>query len=352
LVASPRGVRKDASLPAEVSDTNIQTRIPNKEAPLDSERYRGIFGVTVTPFTADRASLDEDALRSLVPALLDDGVRRLVACGNTGEYFALSALERRRVAAVTVEAARAHHGSRDAALVVVGVGGGPEDAAAEAAHAAEVGAGAVMVHHPTNPHITPDGLVAYCRMIAEASPLPLIPYLRSAVLDGDGIRRLTDIEGVVAVKYAVNDLPAFAAAVDATRDRPDLQWICGTAERWAPFFWAAGAVGFTSGLVNVTAAPALALLAALERGDRDASMRIWTMVEPFERMRARSADGYNVAVVKAAMRQVGRPAGPVRAPASEVTDADQEAIASILTSWRSLEQPSRAQGSQPASVGA
>jgi 4-hydroxy-tetrahydrodipicolinate synthase len=300
---------------------------------LDSERYRGIFGVTVTPFSADGTAVDENGVGTLVQALLGDHITRLVACGNTGEYYALTAAERRRVAVLTVEAAGRSSGTTDPSLIVIGVGGATADARAEAEHAARIGADAVMIHHPSNPHITPDGLVAYCRAIAEASPLPVIPYLRSAALDADGVRRLADIDGVVAVKYAVNDLPAFAAAVDATRDRLGLQWICGTAERWAPFFWAAGAVGFTSGLVNVTAAPALALLAALERGDRGEAMRIWAMIEPFERLRARSADGYNVAVVKAAMRQVGRAAGPVRAPASEVTAADEDAIAAILLAW-------------------
>ena len=57
------------------------------------------------------------------------------------------------------------------------------------------------------------------------------------------------------------------------------------------------------------------------------------MVEPFERLRARSSDGFNVAVVKAAMRHLGKPAGPVRAPASEVTAADDVAIAEIVRAW-------------------
>lgn len=289
--------------------------------------------MTVTPFSADASAIDEDGVRALVAGLLRDGISRLVACGNTGEYYALSSAERRRVAALSVEVARDHQGGAETPLIVIGMGGGPADAAAEARHAAEVGADAVMVHHPSNPHITAEGLVTYVRAIAEASDLPVIPYLRSAVLDSDGVRRLADIDGVVAVKYAVNDLPAFAAAVDATRDRPELAWICGTAERWAPFFWAAGALGFTSGLVNVAAAPALAMLAALERGDRDAAMRAWAKVEPFERLRARSSDGFNVAVVKAAMRHLGKPAGPVRAPASEVTAADDVAIAEIVRAW-------------------
>jgi len=295
--------------------------------------------VTVTPFSADGGAVDEDAVRSLVHALVGEGITRLVACGNTGEYHALSAAERRRVARLTVESARNTGGRGRDPLVVIGVGGALDDAAAEARYAAETGADAVMIHHPSNPHITPDGLIAYCGAIAQASPLPVIPYLRSSVLDADAVRRLTDIDGLVAVKYAVNDLPAFAAAAGSTRDRPEVQWICGTAERWAPFFWAAGAVGFTSGLVNVTSAPALALLAALERGDRDEAMRVWALVEPFERLRARDADGYNVAVVKAAMRRIGRPAGPVRPPASEVTAADEADIAAILETWELAAEP-------------
>ena len=140
------------------------------------------------------------------------------------------------------------------------------------------------------------------------------------------------IPGVVAVKWGVNDLPAFAAAVAATADAP-VEWICGTAEMWAPFAWAVGATGFTSGLVNVTAGRSRALLAALDAGDRAETLRLWSDIRPFEALRARRGDGWNVAVVKAAMRQLGLPSGRVRAPSSDVGPSEEREIADILAAW-------------------
>lgn len=298
---------------------------------LDHNRLAGIFGVTVTPFTEDGAAVDEAGVERLVGALVADGVDRLVACGNTGEYHTLTGPERRLVARRTVAAA----GGR--ALVIIGVGGALQDAIADARHAVEVGADAVMVHHPAAPQITAEGLLAYYGAIVAATQVRIIPYLRAPVLDDDGLRRLVELPGVVAVKYAVNDLPAFAHAVAITRGHSQVRWLCGTAESWAPFFWAAGAVGFTSGLVNVTANASRRLLAALEAADRDAAMAAWALIEPFERMRTRSLDGYNVAVVKAAMALSGRPVGPVRPPASAVVEADLPAILDSLARLSALE---------------
>jgi 4-hydroxy-tetrahydrodipicolinate synthase len=294
--------------------------------PSVDDRYTGIFGVTVTPFTADGLAIDEGALRDLVTRLLDDGVDRLVPNGNTGEYHTLSVAERRRAAEITLDAARGR-----ARLVVVGVAGAIEDAIAAARHAADHGADAVMVHHPVHPYVTPEGLIEYLSAIAAGSPIPIVPYLKTP-LDEAAARRLATIRGVVAVKWGVNDLPAFAAAVAATRDTA-VRWICGTAEMWAPFYWAVGATGFTSGLVNVTAGRSQALLEALNRGDRDETMRLWSEIRPFEALRAKRGDGWNVAVVKAAMRIVGRPAGPVRAPSSDVGEAEIHEITRLLAGW-------------------
>lgn len=293
------------------------------------DRYTGIFGVTVTPFTADGRGIDEDGLRALVARLLDDGIDRLVPNGNTGEYHTLSVAERRRAAEVALAAARAHGG---ATALVVGIAGPVEDAVAAARHAADHGADAVMVHHPVHPYVTPEGLLAYLGAIAAACPLPVVPYLK-APLGAEDAARLAAIRGVVAVKWGVNDLPAFAAAVAATHERAAVQWICGTAELWAPFFWAVGATGFTSGLVNVTADRSRALLAALRAGDRAETQRLWTLIRPFEALRARRGDGWNVAVVKAAMRTLGLPAGPVRAPSSDVGPGEEREIADLLASW-------------------
>ena len=294
----------------------------------DADRFSGIFGVTVTPFTADAAAIDEPGLERLVDLLLDDGIDRLVPCGNTGEYWTLSTEERRRV----VELSAARCAGR--ATLIVGAGGTIAEVAVAAEHAARHGAHAVMVHHPAHPYPTGDGLIAYWQAIATRSPVPIVPYLKTAI-DADTVRRMADLPAIVAVKWGVNDPPAFARAVAASGGvaHSRLRWICGTAELWAPFYWAAGAVGFTSGLVNVSAQPAIELLAALQANDRDCAMATWERIRSFEQLRGRQADGLNVAVLKEAMRQLGRPAGPVRVPSSEVGPAERREIAAWLAEW-------------------
>ncbi len=288
-----------------------------------SERFRGISAVAITPLTDDGSEVDVAGLETTIDVLVAEQSDVVVACGNTAEYYGLSEAEARTV----VEAsARALAGR---APLVVGVGGAPDAARRATEHAAETGADAVMVHHPANPYVTAEGLHAYYREIA-AVGVPVVPYVKAPVVSPDELARIAAEPWVVAVKYAVNDLPAFAAAVAAAAGRAEVVWVCGTAECWAPFFFAAGADGFTSGLVNVTGGPSRALLDALRAGDRRGALAAWSSILPFEALRARRADGYNVSVVKEAVRQLGRPAGPVRPPASEVGPQEREEIAQYL----------------------
>ena len=288
--------------------------------------WSGIFGVTVTPFTDDGAAVDEGALADLVDAMLGDGIDRIVVNGHAGEYLSMTEPERRRV--VEVAGRRTIGRSR---LYIVGVGGTVGEALAGAEHAAANGADAVMVHHPTHPFVSPEGLIGYLGAIAAAAPVPLVPYLKMPLAEDD-LRRFADLPAVIAVKWGMNDVPAFAAAVAATRDL-DVAWICGTAELWAPFFWALGAVGYTSGLVNASGRASLDLLDALESGDRARTIDVWSRLAPFERLRARANGAWNVAVVKEAMRQVGRRGGPVRLPSTPVSSAGAAEIAEILDRW-------------------
>ena len=109
---------------------------------------------------------------------------------------------------------------------------------------------------------------------------------------------------VVGVKYAVGDVVRFATLVDTFR-AGDLAWICGLAEPWAPFFWVAGATGFTSGLANVEPGLSLEMLRWLRDGDYDGAMGVWRSVKPFEELRARRNSANNVPVVKEALASWG-----------------------------------------------
>lgn len=286
---------------------------------------RGISAVMVTPFDATGA-VDLDGVEATADFLVAGGMGTIVPLGNTGEFYGLSAAEGRAVVEATVRAVAGR------AAVVVGVGLSPDAAGEAARHAAKAGADAVMVHQPANPYTTGAGLRAYYETVAGESGLPLVPYVKTPALGLTDLVAIAELPGVVGIKYAVNDLPLFASAVERTRGS-SVVWVCGTAETWAPFFFAAGAEGFTSGLVNVTTGPSRDLLEALREGDRERAIMLWARIRPFEELRALHGDGLNVSVVKEALRQLGRPAGSVRPPASPVGPEESRAIAALLEAW-------------------
>jgi 4-hydroxy-tetrahydrodipicolinate synthase len=286
-------------------------------------RLSGISAVPVTPFRAGR-EVDEDVLGGIVHRVVAAGIDVVVACGNTGEQASLSAEEADRVIARTLEAA-------GPASVIVGVGGDVRTAAALARRAVELGAAGVMVHFPTDPYLSDDGLVRYYGELAAATEGAVVPYLRGQGLSNAVLDSLAERENVVAVKYAVPDLLAFAAF--AARYGQALVPICGLAELWAPAFWLVGARGFTSGFVNVVPGLSVALLEALRAGEYERAMALWRAVEPFERLRARHSGGNNVPVVKEAMQVLGLLVdASVRPPLSPLLAADRAELEAIVRS--------------------
>ncbi|WP_153393719.1 dihydrodipicolinate synthase family protein [Ornithinicoccus halotolerans] len=295
---------------------------------------RTVVAITVTPFD-ESGAVDPGAYRRLVRRLVDGGVTAVTPNGNTSEFYALSPEERRRCVDLTVSAAGR------GVLVVPGVGLDVASAVADARHAQEAGASAVMVHQPVHPFRTRQGWLEYHLAIADAVPgLPLVPYVKDAGIDVDTLRELLRrCPDVVAVKYAVPDPLRFGAVVDELSEFP-VTWLCGLAEHWAPMFAAVGAEGFTSGLVNVDPGRSLRLLESLHAWDMPAARAQWCALREFEELRARDGSELNVSVVKESLAQLGLCRADVRAPISRVPDADRQALAALLDRWEPVREAS------------
>ncbi|RBM17523.1 dihydrodipicolinate synthase family protein [Streptomyces sp. PT12] len=287
----------------------------------------GVVAITVSPFDeADR--LEHDTFRALIRRLVDGGVRAITPNGNTSEFYSLTAEERRAEVELTVAEAGG------AAEVIVGVGLDVPTAVAEARQARELGAGMVMVHQPVHPYVSLDGWVAYHRAIAEAVPeLGVVPYVRSAAIDGATIARLGELcPNVIGVKYAVPD-PVRFATVARRAGLERLVWVAGLAELSAPPFFACGATGFTSGLVNVAPRVSARMLDALHAGDYPAAMRVWESIRVFEELRAENQSADNVSVVKEALAALGLCGRAIRPPSSALPEARRAAVAEIVRRW-------------------
>jgi 4-hydroxy-tetrahydrodipicolinate synthase len=193
----------------------------------------GISGILVTPFDAqDRVA--PARLKPIVDRAVDAGVHILVANGNTGEFYGLTTAE----AETMVNAVAELIGGR--APLLAGVGRSINDACALARASRAAGAAALMVHQPPDPFVSPRGVVSYVQRIADAAQgLPLMLYLRNDGIGLDTIEQLCRTPGVAGVKWACTTPLRLAEAI--RRCDPEIVWVGGLAETWAPPLCAVGA---------------------------------------------------------------------------------------------------------------
>ena len=286
----------------------------------------GISGVHVTPYDASGAP-DWKAMGEIVSGIAGAGIHNIVSAGNTGEFYPMTSAEIERCHAVAAEAA----GGK--ALVTAGIGRSLAEAIATGRKAAAAGCDAAMIHHPLDPFASPVAQADYILAIAEALPIPVVAYIRSDAIGVADMVRIATHPNVAGVKFASPNLMLLAECIRASAGQPAV-WICGLAEGWAAPFYAIGARGFTSGLVNVAPVRSLTIWRALEAGDYAMARREVDAIAPFEAMRTKYGNGANVTVVKEAMGLLGREVGPVRLPGLPALNTQEKAeLAGIVRGW-------------------
>jgi dihydrodipicolinate synthase/N-acetylneuraminate lyase len=189
----------------------------------DSVKWAGPMPAVVTPFDA-AGRVDEAGFFANVDRLLAAGATGIVAGGCTGEFWALSMAERKRLGEVAARAVRGR-GS-----VLVGTGAiTPGEVIELTRHAETVGCDGALVMPPYFVKLTDDEMIAHFRMVSDAVGLPLclynIPGNAVNAISPDLARRLADLDRVVAIKESSGDWNTFYATHLAVRDR--LRVFCG-----------------------------------------------------------------------------------------------------------------------------
>ena len=286
----------------------------------------GVSGVPVTAYDGE-GEVEPRITAKVYGRVAAAGIHNIVAAGNTGEFYALTPQEIRIVHEAAVS------GVDGKAPVTAAIGRSLREAIGMARDAAAIGASAVMSHQPVDPFAAPSAQIDYFCNLADASPLPLVADVRADGFNVQDIVRLAGHGNIVGIKFATTDLMLLSRAI-AAADPAGALFVCGLAESWAPTFTAAGARGFTSGLVNVAPRLSLAVLKALTEGDFAAARAIVNRLEPFERMRTKFRNGANVTVVKEAVTHSGLDVGPVRVPGLPLLDQhDREELHRLLKGW-------------------
>lgn len=179
--------------------------------------FTGCGTALVTPFRRD-FSLDEETLRRLVRRQIEAGINFLVPCGTTGESPTLTAAEQKRVVEITLEEADGR------VPVVAGAGGNNTEHVIEMAREFEaMGARGILSVSPYYNKPTQEGLYQHFRAIAAAVSIPVILYNipgRTGVnIEPSTIKRLAEIDNIVAVKEASGNIGQMAVILDMVPER-------------------------------------------------------------------------------------------------------------------------------------
>jgi dihydrodipicolinate synthase/N-acetylneuraminate lyase len=275
--------------------------------------FTGVIPALLTPFSDDLA-LAPEHLTAHAQRLQEAGIDHVVVCGTMGEAAALSADERRAV----IETALAT-GLR----VTVGVSA-PTTAAAVAnvQQALDLGASGVMCLPPTTYEASDRELRAFYGEIVGALPVMAYNNPEASRLDMPP-ELIASLEGIAAVKECSGDARRIARLLEL---RDDLEVLIG-GDDWALEGYAAGAVGWVSGVANVLPEECVELERLVQAGDLPAARRLWPRLAPLSRL---DMDPRLVQSFKAALDLTGGYGGPTRPPRLALDEHDLQRVRDAL----------------------
>jgi 4-hydroxy-tetrahydrodipicolinate synthase len=179
------------------------------------DTLKGTGVAMVTPFK-NNLEVDYDALGKLIAFIIDGGVEYVVSLGTTGETPTLSKEEKLAVLNYTYEQVNG------AVPVVVGIGGNNTQ---ELVHDLEQfpldKATAVLSASPYYNKPSQEGLYQHYKVLAEASPKPLllynVPGRTGRNINASTTLRLAEINNIAGIKEASGDL---AQCMQILKDKP------------------------------------------------------------------------------------------------------------------------------------
>ena len=250
----------------------------------------------------------------------------LFAAGGTGEFFSLTLNEY----AAVVRAAVAQTAGQ--VPLVAGCGYGTAMAREFARAAEEAGADGILLLPPYLVGAEQSGLAAHVEAVCASTKLGVIMYNRdNAVLDDATLEQVCDrCPNLVGFKDGVGDIERMTRIYVRLGDR--LTYIGGlpTAETFALPYLEMGVTTYSSAIFNFVPNFALEFYAAVRNRDHTkVSAGLRDFVLPLIQIRNRRK-GYAVAIVKAGMKAIGRPAGPVRPPLIDLTEAELQELTNLI----------------------
>lgn len=304
--------------------------IRTSPAELKSRLRNGLLSFPLTDFDeADR--FDAASFRARLDWLSSFPSAGQFIAGGAGEFFSLTEVEFAAAIRIAVEA-------RGKDQLVIGAAGyGTRAAIAYAQETERAGADGILLLPPYLTETSQQGLFVHIGAICAATSLGVIVYNRANCrLSADTVMRLAETcPNLIAIKDGLGDTEELLRMRAMAGDR--LTFINGmpTAEIYAQAYVGMGIPTYSSAIFNFIPEAALAFREAVMRRDEPRIHDFLTrFLLPYSKLRGRQP-GYAVSIVKAGVRVIGRSAGKVRPPLSDLTIDEYRELSELIERVRS-----------------
>lgn len=277
--------------------------------------FKGAGVAVVTPMKAD-GQVNFEKFRELLEAQIAGGTDAVIVCGTTGESATLTHEEHLEVIRYCVEVV----GGR--IPVVAGTGSNSTDTAVYLSTEAEkYGVDGLLLVSPYYNKATQNGLYEHFRKVAESVKVPVILYNVPSrtgcnILPQTVVRLCRDVENIVGVKEAsgnISQIASLAALADGSVDI-----YSGNDDQIVPIL-SLGGKGVISVLANIAPRQTHEICQKFFDGDTAGSLKL--QLEALPLCDALFCE-VNPIPVKKALNLMGREAGPLRMPLTEMEEAN------------------------------
>ena len=281
--------------------------------------FEGAGVALVTPFQ-ENGLVNYEVLEKLVEEQIAEGTDAIVACGTTGEASTMTHEEHLDVIRYVCEV------TKKRIPVIAGTGSNCTDTADYlSVEAQKLGADGLLLVSPYYNKATQNGLKAHFKAVADAVNIPIllynIPGRTGVTIKAETIADLClTVPNILGVKEASGDFSAIADLMSLTDGKADV--YSGNDNQIVPMM-SLGGKGVISVLSNVAPAKTHEICQAYFDGDVKRSARL--QLEAIPLINALFSE-VNPIPVKAALNIMGRQAGPMRLPLTEMEEKNQEKL--------------------------
>jgi 4-hydroxy-tetrahydrodipicolinate synthase len=290
---------------------------------MEATDLKGVIAAIATPFD-NEGRLDVKAVAKLAQYVVDGGCHAIMTSGGTGEFPHLSREEKMAITENVTQVAKGK------AWVIAGTAAcSTMEAIQLSKDAKAAGADAAILVPPYYFKLPDESIYAHFEAVVKDAGLPVVIY-NNPLYTGNNmspelIARISSIPGIIGLKQSNPDLGQLVEVLRTAREGFSI--LTGIDSQFYPAL-CVGAAGIFSTAACVAPRTMVEIYDAFLEGDHKKALATHMRLQILNRF-LEYDPGY-VAPCKEALKMMGLPGGPVRAPLPSLTSAQRNDLKDAL----------------------